>query len=291
MKYLKNDLPDSSKKQPFFTIIIATLNVEDTVKECLDSIIQQTEYNKIEILIKDGGSTDETVNIIGNYKKHLSYFESSPDSSVYDAWNRLLPIASGKWVLFLGADDTLFDNSVISNSLAILKMIDPSIELAYGKVRLVSKNNEPIIDIGKNLYKTRKCIKEKMCVPHQGIFHKRSLFIKSGYFNTEFSISSDYDFIRRVLHDSNVKYLDMIISCMRTGGISSDPKNTFIRLKEVRKINSKLGSKIPGPLWLITFTNACFRQSLIFLIGEKSGYYILDRFRTIAGLPAFWTKI
>ena len=291
MNYSKSYLPDSSNFQPFFTIIIATLNVEETVEECLESIIQQTELNKIEILIKDGGSTDKTIDRISKYTKHISYFESSPDSGVYDAWNKLLPLASGKWILFLGADDKLFDQYVIASSLTILNENKPSIELAYGRVRLINKNNETIIDIGKDLNKTKKCIKEKMCVPHQGVFHKRSLFIQSGYFNTDYIISSDYDFIRRVLLDTNLQYLDMIVACMRTGGISSDPKNTFLRLKEVRIINRKLGRIIPGPLWLITYTNACFRSSLFFIFGEKSGNFILDRLRMIAGLPSFWTKI
>ena len=290
MNYSKSYLPDSSNCQPFFTIIIATLNAEKTVEECLESIIQQTELNKIEILIKDGGSTDKTIDRIGNYKKHLSYFKSSPDSGVYDAWNKLLPLASGKWVLFLGADDMLFDHSVLSNWAPVLNNLEPSVAIAYGRVRLVSKDNESIIDVGKNWNKTKKCIKEKMCMAHQGVFHRRSLFEKYGSFNTDYLICSDYDFIRRVLADYNVHYLDGIISNMQVGGLSSDSKYTFLRLKELRQINSTYGERFPGPLWLITYSNACIRHLLYFCVGKKNANYILDQFRAITGLPSFWTK-
>ena len=128
---------------------------------------------------------------------------------------------------------------MISNSVEILKELEPSIDIAYGRVRLVNKDNEAIVDVGKNWEKSRKCMKEKMCIPHQGVFHKRSLFKKFGNFSTNYSIASDYDFIRRVLLDQNIYYLDLIVSSMRVGGISSDPKNTFVRLEEIRQINKK----------------------------------------------------
>ncbi len=278
-------------KQPYFSIIVATLNAERTIEKCINSIIHQTAGDKIEILIKDGASSDNTIDILKTYEKEILYWESSPDSGVYDAWNQILPKASGKWILFLGSDDTLFNNSVITKSFSILEEAAESIDISYGRVRLVSIENEMILDLGRNWNRTRKCIKEKMCMPHQGIFHKRSLFTRHGYFNTNYYISSDYDFIRRVISEDNVLYMNMIISCMRVGGISSNPKNTFIRLKEIRQINRKYGIYIPGPLWLITYTNACFRHSLFFLVGEKSGKYILDLLRKIVGLPSFWTKI
>ena len=284
-------MTDNTDKRPYFSIIIATLNVERTLDSCLESIIQQTSISKIEILVKDGGSNDKTINILKAYDKYISYWESSPDTGVYDAWNKVLSKATGEWVLFLGADDTLFDNSTISDSFSILKKIDKTIDLAYGRVRLVSKEYETILDLGKDWNKTKKCIKEKMCMPHQGIFHKKSLFDHNGKFNTNYYISADYDFIRKVLLESNVLYMDMIISCMLVGGISSNPQNTFTRLKEIRQINSNHGSRFPGWLWLITFANTCFRTSLFLLIGEKSGKQILDRFRMAAGLPLYWTKI
>ena len=284
-------MSDTEIRRPYLSIIIATYNVEKTLENCIDSIIQQTASKEIEVLIKDGDSSHETIGILDRYSRHLEYWESTPDTGIYDAWNKVLPRATGEWVLFLGADDSLFDNSTISKTFTILKEIDTSIDIAYGRVRLVSEANEKIADLGKNWNQTKKCIVEKMCIPHQGIFHRRSLFNKYGDFSTDYYISSDYEFLKRVHLESNVLYLDMIISHMRVGGISSDPKNTFIRLKEIRKINRNHGSRVPGRLWLITFANACFRQCLFLLIGEKSGKQLLDCFRMAAGLPPYWTKM
>lgn len=283
-------MPDTEIRRPYLSIIIATYNVEKTLDNCLDSIIQQTASNEIEVLIKDGDSSDETTGILDRYSNYIEYWESTPDTGVYDAWNKVLPRAKGEWVLFLGADDSLIDNSIISNTFTILQEIDSSIDIAYGRVRLVSEANEKITDLGKNWNQTKKCIVEKMCIPHQGIFHRRSLFNKYGDFSTDYYISSDYEFLKRVGLERNVLYLDFIVSCMRVGGISSDPKYTFTRLNEIRHINRNYGEKFPGPLWLITFSNTCIRHALYFLIGEKSTKYFLDRFRMLVGLPSFWTK-
>lgn len=276
--------------RPFFTIIIATLNTEQTIERCLKNLLKQEGRNNFEILIKDGNSNDSTVSILKKYDKDIQFWESSPDLGIYDAWNSLLPRISGKWVIFLGSDDAFFNNTVLKRSYSILGNTEESIDIAYGKVRLVSKNNEPILDLGKSWGKTRKCIKEKMCMPHQGIFHRTTLFSRFGHFSTDYIISSDYDFIRKTISNDNVLYIDIVVSCMQIGGISSISKNTFARLKEVRKINQYYGSAFPGPLWLITYTNACFRHFLFLLIGKKYGKYFLDKVRRMTGLPSFWTK-
>lgn len=277
-------------QQPSLSIIIATLNVDKTLEQCLKSIIQQASIDKIEILIQDGGSKDKSIDIIKKYDKSIGYWSSSRDSGVYDAWNKLLPKVTGEWILFLGADDTLYNNSVISNILTFLDKTDSAIDLVYGQVMLVSAEGEEILTLGKNWKKTRRCIYQKMCIPHQGIFHRKTLFDHYGYFSTDYKISSDYDFLRRVIRGNNAYYLNTVISSMQVGGISSDQGNTFVRLKELAQINRKNGSIIPGMLWLITYVNACFRYCLFLLFGEKSGKLILDRIRMLLGLPPFWSK-
>lgn len=278
-------------QRPFISIVIATLNADQTIEKCLESIVQQTAIAKIEVLVKDGGSTDHTVHILKKYDKYISYWESSTDSSIYDAWNTVIPKATGQWILFLGADDNLFDYSVVSTLFSRLEKSASIVDLAYGNVRLVSSQNKMILDAGKNWKKCRKCIKEKMCIPHQGILHNRSLFIKHGRFSTDYSISSDYEFIKRVLDTAKVEYINILITCMQVGGISSNPKYTFVRLKETREINKKYGSYLPGPRWLLTYSNACCRQVLSLLVGENNSFTILDFFRKLSGLPAYWKKL
>lgn len=279
------------KETPALSIIIATLNVELTLEECLISILQQTSINNIEILVKDGISKDGTVNMLKSYDKHISFWESSPDAGIYDAWNRLLTKATGSWVLFLGADDALFNDTTVSDAFTQIDAAAEDIEVAYGKVSLVDEHNEIILSTGKDWDHAKRCIRQKMCIPHQGIFHKRSLFHQHGNFNTEYTISADYDFIRRSLKTDNVIYLDMLISCMRIGGISSNPDNIFIRLHEIRTINKHHGSLFPEPLWLITYVNAYSRKILFHIIGKKRGKRFLDRFRKLFGLPAYWTRL
>ena len=93
------------------SIIIATYNAEKVLKRCLDSIVAQ-KTNDIEILIVDGDSTDSTMEIVQSYGSDIDYSLSEKDNGIYDAWNKALKVARGEWIMFLGADDYVLQDSV-----------------------------------------------------------------------------------------------------------------------------------------------------------------------------------
>jgi len=74
---------------PRISIVIATLNAGKTLKICLESIIEQTHADK-EIILMDGGSTDDTLEIVREYEQDIAYWESSKDTGIYHAWNKAL---------------------------------------------------------------------------------------------------------------------------------------------------------------------------------------------------------
>lgn len=89
---------------PLVTVITVCLNSSKTIEQCIESVLQQT-YENIEYIIIDGGSTDDTLNILGNYSNSIDYYISEPDRGLYHAMNKGLELASGEYILFLNSDD------------------------------------------------------------------------------------------------------------------------------------------------------------------------------------------
>ena len=94
------------------SIITVIYNGEAYLRECILSIINQS-YQDIEYIIIDGGSTDGTLLIIDEYRKHIHHLISEPDKGLYDAINKGIALASGEILGILNADDMLADKYVI----------------------------------------------------------------------------------------------------------------------------------------------------------------------------------
>src|SRR3569833_2760221 len=111
----------SANVYPVISIIIVTYNADGSLQQCLDSIYRQT-YPCIEIVIVDGGSSDDTRDILQNNTEHIGYWTSEPDNGIYDAMNKALAHISGQWVYYLGADDELLPDF----SLLAARLEDPA---------------------------------------------------------------------------------------------------------------------------------------------------------------------
>ena len=85
------------------SIITATFNAADTIRDCLDCVIDQTM--DVEHILVDGMSDDGTSGIAEEYGNHLAKLVSEPDNGIYDAMNKGLKLANGEIVGFLNADD------------------------------------------------------------------------------------------------------------------------------------------------------------------------------------------
>jgi glycosyltransferase involved in cell wall biosynthesis len=127
-------------ENPLITIIVAVFNGSETIQRCIDSVICQN-YPRKEIIIKDGGSDDGTLEILKNNDDKITYWESSPDSGIYNAWNIALKHAKGEWICFLGADDYFWNKNVLTDlSPHLVKAADLGIKVVYGQAARVNRN-------------------------------------------------------------------------------------------------------------------------------------------------------
>lgn len=192
-----------------FSIIVPTLNMAATLRACLDSIICQT-YNDLEVVLVDGCSKDGTLDIANEFASTLGerlVIHCGPDQNVYDAMNRGVELASGAWLIFLGADDTLYAADTLARVAAFISEHEPS-DLVYGDVILRSSGarHAGVFDLDRLLFEQNIC--------HQSMFYRRELFAGIGPYNLRYAVWGDWDFNIRCFSNPAlvIRYMDIVVA-------------------------------------------------------------------------------
>ncbi len=179
-----NDTPGKKANEILISIIIATYNAEAHLVECLQSIINQTEKN-IEIVIVDGGSIDNTINIIGQYNTGNITWISEPDNGIYDAMNKGIKMTQGRWFYFLGSDDRLLPG--FSEMVSRLKDEDT---IYYGNTRPFYRGDKkPDYELLSGEFSNYRLA--KYCVNHQAILYPAKVFQQYKY-DLKYKVFADY---------------------------------------------------------------------------------------------------
>jgi glycosyltransferase involved in cell wall biosynthesis len=216
-----------SEKMNTFSIIIPTYNSEETLAVSLDSIARQS-YKNVEVLIMDGQSTDNTLEIAEAFKTQipgLKMFQEK-DDGIYDAMNKGINKASGEWFFFMGSDDRFFDENVLETIAGFIETTRAMV--IYGSAKIEgdtgwAKDGE----IYAGEFDLHKLLNQNIC--HQAMFYNRA-FVKDeiGEFSLEYKKSSDWDFNLRCWAKQDFEYIDMIIACFAAGGFSTHSNDTRI---------------------------------------------------------------
>ena len=211
------------------SIITITYNSEATLKDTIESVVNQT-YGDIEYIIVDGKSTDNSLSIIESYKDKISKVISEKDKGLYDALNKGIALATGDLIGIIHSDDFYTNNFVIEK---IVKSIEENnSDAAYADLYYVDK-----LDTNKIFRKWKSgSYKHGMFLngwmpPHPTFFAKRSCYEKFGSFNLSFVSAADYELMLRFIHKHKIKlaYLPEFIIKMRVGGKSNVSLKNRIR--------------------------------------------------------------
>ena len=169
-----------------FTIIIPCYNAERTIALTLDSILKQ-KFKNYEVIIVDGRSTDRTLELIHS-QLPTSIIISEPDNGVYDAINKGIKRATGKYIYVIGSDDQLYNENTLSE---IASLTSANADIIYGNVQYSNEQNLLVPDV--HFSKWNRTIYWKNSLHQQGCFYKRDIF-NSLSFNSTYKILGDYDF-------------------------------------------------------------------------------------------------
>jgi glycosyltransferase involved in cell wall biosynthesis len=234
---------ENTKSSPFFTILTASLNSGPTLQKTLESVKNQ-DFNDLEHIVIDGGSDDNTLNILKDYDGTYSLtWRSEPDKGIAEALNKGLALACGTYILVIQADDQLVDADIIAEIFPLLH--DDRYDIHSFPVILEHAIHgglvrKPIQKLWWNRF--------KFIFPHQGTFVHRRVFERIGGFREDFSIAMDYDFFyRAILAGCTVKFhREPAVAMMGGSGIGTRLDFLRLRLKEealLQKMNEN------NPIW------------------------------------------
>jgi putative colanic acid biosynthesis glycosyltransferase len=195
---------------PALSVIVVCKNPGKRLHVALASVWEQ-RHVEAELIVIDGASTDGTREWLESQRTRIAALVSEPDSGVYDAMNKGVVRARGAWVFFLGADDRLAGDMVLSETINWMKKTEAGVvagEAAFDDGRIY-KLHSNVNAVARNF------------VHHQGAFYRRTLFEENGAFDASLAVMADYDFNVR-LWKSRVRFkpIPLRIAACGTGGIS-----------------------------------------------------------------------
>lgn len=218
----------------FISIIVVSLNPGERLKETLNSILEQT-YTDYEIIIKDGGSKDGSLDFLkeeGILEKHPQIrLIVQPDKSIYDGMNQAVSYVNGKYVQFLNCGDLFYDKTVLEKTAEYILNREKT-DTADGKK---TEQLSPAIFYGNqyNLLQNSivtsapeindfTCYRNVPC--HQVCFYDGRLFAKRAYL-PQYTVRADYEHFLYCIYEENARAFSMPITvCMYEGGGYSETK-------------------------------------------------------------------
>jgi glycosyltransferase involved in cell wall biosynthesis len=197
------------------SIITVVYNGKEYLEETIKSVINQ-DFRDFEYIIIDGGSTDETVDVVKKYEKYIDKWVSEKDKGIYDAMNKGVRMAQGEYLYFLNAGDYFCNKNILKEINQHLKY-----DLVAGRVILLYDNFNSISNMDFNFkFGKMPC--------HQAIFIRRKIFVEIGGFDIKYKSSADFDLLCKFsLKNYIYKILDIKISKYLSGGLSSDKNLTY----------------------------------------------------------------
>ncbi len=234
----KEKLKYSTADNPLVSIITVVFNSDKYIEKTINSVLEQT-YDNCEYIIVDGCSTDRTIEIIKKYESKIDYWSSEPDNGIYDAMNKGIKIARGDIIGILNSGDFYDKNAVekIVNIYNVNKIENYSSLVIIGAICRFSENEnvkfKQIADVFDSC--------GPVLINHPATFVARSVYENIGYFNLQYRIVADYDFILRAYHNEETRFIFINdnLTYMIMGGTSEKLSTLVTRLRERFDIRSK----------------------------------------------------
>ena len=208
-------------KSTKISIITVSYNSDKTISNTIDSVLSQ-EYNNLEYIIIDGGSTDKTNEIIESYGDKISQYISEKDDGIYDAMNKGIRISTGKYIGIINSDDFYPDSNILQK--VVNKIEEKKSDCLYADLVYVdSENVKKIKRYWESGEFNRKKFTKGWMIPHPTFFVSKEIYNTFGLYNLTLKSASDYEMILRLLYKNkvSVSYLPEVTVHMRDGGYSN----------------------------------------------------------------------
>jgi len=242
---------------PLVSIITVCRNEIAKIQRTADSVRAQT-FRDFEWIVKDGGSTDGTVDLLQTYRAEMRHFISAPDDGIFAAMNEAAAMAEGKWLLFLNGGDALPGADVLQAMRPYLLEVDDAHILVGGDRKILpdgtlTDENWPPVQLGMDHFYLRT-------INHQAAFIGASVFRQWGPYRTDL-VFADYDFFARcVLRGVPIKPVPVLTSLFDLSGLSAKLNGSAIMKQEWKRVRR---------MYPLTYRARRFMQRLCRKISKK----------------------
>jgi glycosyltransferase involved in cell wall biosynthesis len=217
-------------------ITVITINYNDAqgLKKTMDSVLQQS-CNDFEYIVIDGNSTDGSKEVLNSFSNEKLIWVSESDTGIYNAMNKGIKLAKGKYLLFLNSGDILVSNEVLERSIPKINS-----EASFIGFNLLLETKK-----GRKLREHPEKISFSYLVSntlsHPATLIKREMFDIYGYYNEENKIISDWEFFFKAigLHGESFQMITEVLTVFDMHGISSKKENLDLVRKEREQVIKK----------------------------------------------------
>ena len=227
------------------TLSIITINLNNAtgLQKTIDSVAKQT-FSEIEFIVIDGGSTDESRQLIDSYGQQINRWVSESDGGIYQAMNKGIKLAKNEYCLFLNSGDWLAGPAVVAEFVSS----KPQADIVAGDVYYYdSVKGEIKWQISSPDQITAKALFSGT-LPHQATFIRRDLFGTIGLYSEQWRIASDWLFFVEALLVRNCTYQhhSATVSFFNMDGISCNPEtNNLPRQEQLLILRQKYPRFLP----------------------------------------------
>ena len=212
------------------SVITVCFNSAATIRDTIESVLAQ-DYKDIEYIIIDGGSTDQTLQIISEYKNHISKFITEPDRGIYDAMNKGIRLATGDVIGMLNSDDVYISQTTISELMRAMNL--SGADAVYADLIIVDPvRADKVLRYYSSKHFSIAKFRYGWMPAHPTFFVKKYAYEIAGMFSTDFIIAADFDMLLRLLlvHKITSTYYPKCVVKMRSGGMSTSGISNSILL-------------------------------------------------------------
>lgn len=210
---------------PKVSVITVVYNCREALRSTLSSI-SGLDYDNLELIVIDGGSTDGTTDVISGFKSRIAYSVSEPDGGIYDAMNKGIAAATGDYLWFINAGDLVGNADVLRS---VFHGRETYADIYYGDTIIMSESGNELGLRKKRLPRrlSWRSFRLGMVVCHQSLLVRRSI---AGNYDLNYRYSSDIDWVMRcLLAAKSIENTRLILSRFVEGGASTQHRGEALR--------------------------------------------------------------
>jgi len=231
----------AENEKAMVTLAVPSLNQGRFLDDALSSIFNQDV--PVEVMLADGGSTDETQTVIDAWQGRLTWWRSSPDTGQSAAINEAMALGRAPYVAWLNSDDMLLPGSLKRMVNALQDA--PSAPAVYGRSRIIDEYGERLGE-----YRTLPFSESKLAVrcfiSQPATLIRREIWDVVGGLNPDYSMALDYDLWWRIYRQAGpLHYVPLLVACSRTHDATKTMRFRSLHYREAMQVLSRHYGKIP----------------------------------------------